>query len=231
MTTTILIIEDDPNISELIRLYAEKEGFRALVSPTADGAFELLPSKPDCIILDLMLPGLSGIDFLKQLRQESLVPVIIASAKSEELDTLLGLELGADDYVSKPFSPKELMARVKAVLRRSQASKEEATQEEEEVAFKDLAIDSLKMRVQRGGKMLKLSPIEFRLIHLFASHPGQVFSRDQLMAKVYDSDHHYVFDRTIDGHIKNLRRKLGDKPKKPKYIESVFGVGYKSKED
>lgn len=226
---TLLIIEDDENIAALVKRYAEKAGFRVIIA--LDGQIGLDYAQKvdaDCIILDLMLPQISGVDILKQLRKSKDTPVIILTAKEEEVEMLLGLELGADDYVTKPFKPNVLMARVKAVLRRSQPSLGNETPVTIQVGA--LRIDSVKHRAWLEDKELEFSPVEMRLISLLASHPGQVFSRDQLMEKVYEGKGKFVFDRTVDVHIGNIRKKLGDDPKEPHFIQSVFGVGYKFKE-
>lgn len=227
---TLLIIEDDPNISELIKLYAQQEGYRVLVADTGDGGLKMAQqASPSCIVLDMMLPGMDGRSILTELRKTSDVPVLFVTAKSEEMERIVGLELGADDYITKPFSPKELMARIKAILRRTQAGSSEEMKEALHVF--DLEILPQKMQVLQKGKKLELSALEFKLLYFLAAHPGQVFTREQLMKQIYDSDHALVFDRTIDGHIKKLRKKLGDKVKTPRYIESVFGVGYSFKEE
>jgi DNA-binding response OmpR family regulator len=224
--TTILIIEDDPKISDLLKLYCEQEGYRAISSETGPSGLELARQvNPDLILLDRMLPGMEGLDVLRQLRQTHQTPVLILSAKSDEIERVVGLELGADDYISKPFSPKEVMARIKAVLRRGQS----INRKDSPISIGELEMNAEKMTVTLDHKSIALSVLEFKLLHLLASNPGRVYSRDQLMDSLYDSKG-LVYDRTIDAHIKNLRKKLGDKPKTPRFIESVFGVGYKFKE-
>lgn len=226
---TLLIVEDDENIAALVKLYAEKAGFRALVALDGQVGLDYAEQMDlDCIILDLMLPSISGVDILKQIRKTKDTPVIILTAKEEEVEMLLGLELGADDYITKPFKPNVLMARVKAVLRRSQLSL--ANENPEIIQAGVLKLDSTKHRAWLGDKELEFSPIEMRLISILASHPGQVFSRDQLMEKIYEGKGKFVFDRTVDVHIGNIRKKLGEDPKQPRFIQSVFGVGYKFKE-
>jgi DNA-binding response OmpR family regulator len=226
---TLLIVEDDENIAALIKLYAEKAGFRAIVALEGQTGLEYAEQMDlDCIILDLMLPNISGVDILKQVRKTKDTPVIILTAKEEEVEMLLGLELGADDYITKPFKPSVLMARVKAVLRRSQASP--SKEKLEVIQAGALTIDCTKHRASLEDRELEFSPIEMRLIALLASHPGQVFNRDQLMEKIYEGKGKFVFDRTVDVHIGNIRKKLGDDPKQPRFIQSVFGVGYKFKE-
>lgn len=224
MHKTILIIEDDKKISELLRIYCQKDGFRTVQAfDGTDGLEKALQIKPDLIILDRMLPSLEGLEILKKVRQEYEIPFLILSAKSDEIEKIIGLELGADDYLSKPFSPKELMARVKAILRRSSS----ITSENPGLKFKDLELNPEKMLVTQSGIQIGMSVLEFKLLHFLVKNPGRVFSRDQLIQKLYSSSQSMVFDRTIDAHIKNIRKKLGDNAKKPKYIASVFGAGYK----
>ncbi|MFT7183759.1 MAG: two-component system alkaline phosphatase synthesis response regulator PhoP [Oceanicoccus sp.] len=224
--TTVLIIEDDQKITELLKLYCEQEGYRAITSETGPDGLQLAQeANPDVILLDRMLPGMEGLDILRELRKTHQTPVLILSAKSDEIERVVGLELGADDYISKPFSPKEVMARIKAILRRSQSVQEIQSSIHEG----KLEINPEKMSVKLDGETLTLSALEFKFLHLLASHPGRVYSRDQLMELLYDSKA-LVYDRTIDAHIKNIRKKLGDNPKTPLYIQSVFGVGYKFKE-
>lgn len=224
MQKTILIIEDDLKIAELMQLYLEKEEFRTVHSLTGTEGLELaLKIHPDLVILDRMLPEMEGLEVLRQLRTKYSTPVLIVSAKSDEIEKVIGLEVGADDYLSKPFSPKELVARVKAILRRSQPAERTGL---EILRFQDLVLDPEKMSVQQNGKTVALSALEFKLLYALARHPGRVYSREQLMQEVYESAS-LVFDRTVDAHIKNVRKKLKDDPKKPRYIASVFGVGYK----
>lgn len=223
---SILIIEDDPKIAALLTLYCEQEGYRVLHSDNGRRGLELaLQALPDLILLDRMLPEMEGLDVLRELRLHHQTPVLILSAKSDEIERVVGLELGADDYISKPFSPKEVMARIKAVLRRSHGLQE--TLAALHVGLLEIQPERMSARLE--GQELSLSALEFRLLHLLASHPGRVFTRDQLMESLYDSKAQ-VYDRTIDAHIKNLRKKMGDSPKTPRYIESVFGVGYKFKD-
>lgn len=224
MHKTILIVEDDPKITELIRLYLEKEEFRTLsAADGAEGVKLALQVKPDLLILDRMLPEMEGLEVLKKIRTQLDIPVLILSAKSDEIEKIIGLEVGADDYMSKPFSPKELIARVKAILRRTRA----AAPQSAVLHYKDLTLDPEKLLVLQNQKPLALSALEFKLLYTLAQHVGRVFTRDQLMSEIYDSSQSIVFDRTIDAHVKNLRKKLNDPSKKPTYIASVFGVGYK----
>jgi len=227
MQKTILIIEDDLKIAELMQLYLEKEEFRTIHSLTgSEGLALALKIHPDLVILDRMLPEMEGLEVLRQLRTKYSTPVLIVSAKSDEIEKVIGLEVGADDYLSKPFSPKELVARVKAILRRSQPA-EHAGQEA--LRIQDLILDPEKMSVTQEDKSIALSALEFKLLYTLARHPGRVYSREQLMQEVYESAS-LVFDRTVDAHVKNVRKKLKDNPKKPRYIASVFGVGYKALE-
>ncbi len=227
MQKTILIIEDDKKIADLIELYLQREEFRTVqINDGAEGLELALKIKPDLIVLDRMLPNLEGLELLKKLRTQLETPVLILSAKSDEIEKIIGLEIGADDYLSKPFSPKELVARVKAILRRARSQ----ISNSELLHYKDLSLDSEKMQVTQNGKILELSVLELKLLKHLMKSPGRVFSRKQLMEDLYDS-HSFVYERTIDAHIKNLRKKLHDDPKKPLYISSVFGLGYKLLDD
>lgn len=224
MKKTILIIEDDFKIADLIRIYLEKENYRSLIANDGISGLEMaLKVKPDLIILDRMLPGMEGLDVLRSVRKEHDVPILILSAKADEMEKIIGLEVGADDYLSKPFSPKELIARVKAILRRSTAANSTINT----LKVGELELNSEKFQAKYFGKIIELSPLEFKILYTLTKDPGRVFSRKQLMEAAYESSQNIVFDRTIDAHIKNLRRKLKDNSKKPKLIASVFGIGYK----
>lgn len=229
MNPLILIIEDDTKIADLVRLYLERDGYRVLVSHDGKEGLELaLKAKPQLLILDRMLPSMEGLEILKQLRAHSSLAVIVLSAKSDEIEKVVGLELGADDYVSKPFSPKELMARVKTVLRRMKPNgSAEASTGETMIRSGDLLLDHNKMLVELDEKEEQLSSMEFKLLFFLASHAGRVYTRDQLLSEVYASSQNLVYDRTIDAHVKNIRKKLKEDSKKPRFIASVFGVGYK----
>jgi two-component system response regulator BaeR len=218
---TILIVEDEAKIASLLRDYLEKTGgYRTHWVARGDEALEAFRDiSPDLVLLDLMLPGLGGLEVCKAIRLESQVPVIMVTALVEEIDRLLGLELGADDYICKPFSPREVVARVKAVLRRANPSPQS-------VPFSGLQIDEDSHQASINGKQLKLSPVEFALLSHLAAQPGRVFSRDQLMSSIY-SDYRIVTDRTVDTHVKNLRRKLEESGAGNDLIESVYGVGYR----
>jgi len=217
----ILIVEDEPKIAALLSDYLQAQGsFNSVIVERGDQALEMFLSKqPDLVLLDLMLPGLDGIEVCKQLRAQSQVPIIMVTARVDEIDRLLGLELGADDYICKPFSPREVVARVKAVLRRSEMS-------HDGMNLHGLEIDQEKILARLHGVKLPLTPVEFALLQALATHAGRVFSRDQLMNQMY-SDYRVVSDRAVDTHVKNLRRKLAEASGKDDMIKSVYGLGYR----
>src|SRR5438445_1985341 len=226
---TILVVDDEPKIVELARDYLEHAGFA--VRTAADGRAALDVARrehPDLIVLDLGLPGLDGVDVTRQLRRDSNLPVIMLTAGDDELDKLLGLELGADDYLTKPCSPRELVARVRAVLRRADASAEPATVEI--IRAGDLTLDLPRMRAELAGRSIDLTATEFQLLAALARQPGRIFTRSQLL----DAVHGVAFEsyeRAIDTHIKNIRRKLEPAPRRPRYILTVYGMGYKLAEE
>ena len=214
---TVLLVEDEPKIAQIVRDYLEHAGF-AVVS-TSDGASALALSrerKPDIVVLDLGLPRMDGLDVARHLRRESLVPIIMLTARVEESDRLAGLELGADDYVTKPFSPRELVARVRAVLRRADPDDGHGAT----LQRADLIIDSARMTVTRKGAPIDLTPTEFQLVAALARRPGRVFTRAQLLDAVR-GDEIEAFERAIDAHIKNIRRKLEVDSRRPRYILTV----------
>ena len=219
-TNKILIVEDEPKLAALLADYLTAASYKTQI--VADGR-EVIPAvkaaPPDLILLDLMLPGRDGIDVCRELRTFSQVPVVMVTARVEEIDRLLGLEIGADDYICKPFSPREVVARVRAILRRAQrgAAAPAAT---------GLTIDEAQYRAAFNGRELDLTPVEFRLLNTLAAAPGRVFSRQQLLDNLYE-DHRVVTDRTVDSHIKNLRRKLDEVSPEQELIRSIYGVGYK----
>ena len=216
----ILIVEDEPKLAALVGDYLRAGGYDS--SWVADG-LEAIPAiksrQPDLVLLDLMLPGRDGLDICRELRSFSNVPVIMLTARVEEIDRLLGLELGADDYICKPFSPREVVARVKAILRRARGNSEQ----DSGIA---LRIDEATHSAMFHGVPLELTPVEFRLLKTLAANPGRVFSRDHLLDNLY-LDHRVVTDRTVDSHIKNLRRKLQQVAPGQDPIRSIYGVGYK----
>ena len=218
----ILVVDDDVKTVQLVKLYLDRDGYRVLTAYDGIEALRLArEGHPDLIVLDLMLPGIDGLEICRTLRNESDVPIIMLTARVTDQDKLAGLDLGADDYVTKPFSPRELAARVRTVLRRLPGERGPA-----EIKHSDLTINFLKHEASLAGRVLKLTEVEFKLLGIFAREPGRVFSRAQLIEKAlgYDFD---GFDRTIDVHILHLRRKLEPDPKDPRYIMTVYGAGYK----
>jgi two-component system alkaline phosphatase synthesis response regulator PhoP len=219
----ILLVDDEPKIVKLARDYLERGGFQ--VTTAADGPAALAIArvdKPDLIVLDLNLPGMDGLDVCRRLRRESDVPIIMLTARVGETDRLIGLELGADDYIVKPFSPRELVARVRAVLRRAQGG----ILQPGLIRAGALEIDLDGHRASLEGEPLHLTRIEFKLLAFLAQHPGQAFSRQRLLDQLHGHSHD-GFDRSIDAHIKNLRRKIEPDPADPSYILTVYGVGYR----
>ncbi len=217
----ILVVEDEGKIAEIVRAYLEKENFNVTVAETGREAISALKQGFDLIILDLMLPDMDGEDICRTIRNDSDIPIIMLTAKSEEDDRIKGLGMGADDYVVKPFSPRELVARVKSLLRRVKGSKKS-------ISFNngDLVIDSSSFEIRKSGSPAVLTPTEFKLLQCLAEHPGQVFTRLQLINVILGYDFE-GYDRTIDAHVKNIRRKIEDNQKKPSYLRTVYGVGYK----
>ena len=223
MNETILVVDDEPKIVQLARDYLEKSGFQVLTSGDGQQALAITRQEhPDLIVLDLMLPGMDGLDVCRAIRRESDVPIIMLTARAEETDQLIGLELGADDYITKPFSPRALVARVRALLRRTQGN----LLQQETVRIGDLELDLRRKQLCLKGEIIHLTRSEFLLLETLAKHPGQPLSREQLLEKL----HGVVFDgvdRSVDSHIKNLRRKIEPDPADPIYIQTVYGFGYK----
>ena len=221
---TILVVDDEAKIVKTVRAYLENAGFRVAVAGDGQAALTAFRhERPALVVLDLGLPGIEGLDVARTLRKESSVPIIMLTARVDEADRLIGLELGADDYVTKPFSPRELVARVRAVLRRAGGEREQAPPP---IVAGEINIDLERRLVTVGGRAADLTPTEFELMTLLARHPGRVFTRLELLDRVQG----YTFEgyeRTVDAHIKNLRQKIEPDPKKPRYILTVFGVGYK----
>ncbi len=220
---TILVVDDEPKIVQLARDYLERAGFA--VQSAGDGKTAVAgvrAARPDLIVLDLGLPEMDGLDVTRALRKESNVPIIMLTARGEESDKLVGLELGADDYIVKPFSPKELVARVRAVLRRLESASSGA----EIVRVADVELDVPRMRATIGQRSVELTPTEFQLLAALAREPGRIFTRGQLLDAVrgvaFES-----YERAIDAHVKNIRKKIEPDPHEPRYILSVYGVGYK----
>jgi DNA-binding response OmpR family regulator len=223
MNELILLVDDEAQIVQQARDYLEHGGFWVLTAGDGKTALAVArQAQPDLVVLDLNLPQMDGLDVCRALRRESDVPIIMLTARVEETDRLIGLELGADDYIVKPFSPRELVARVRVILRRVRGEVRQSSV----LRAADLEIDLAGHRVMRGGEAIQLSRTEFNLLSLLAQHPGQTFTRAQLVDRL----HQVVFegvDRSIDAHVKNLRRKLEPIPGEPRYVLTVFGVGYK----
>jgi DNA-binding response OmpR family regulator len=217
----ILIVEDEEKISSLVKAYLEKDGYDVTVADTGQKAISAVKNGFDLIILDLMLPDMDGEDICHTIRNNSDIPIIMLTAKSDEEDRIQGLGIGADDYVVKPFSPRELVARVKAHLRRIKPAKES-------LSFNkgDLVIDSSQFEIRKKGSPVILTPTEFKLLQCLAGHPGQVFTRLQLVNVILGYDFE-GYDRTIDAHVKNIRHKIEDNQRSPVYLKTVYGVGYK----
>jgi two-component system alkaline phosphatase synthesis response regulator PhoP len=223
MTQKILVVDDEPEIVKLVRAYLERAGFAVVTAYEGNQALAIFRhDKPNLVVLDLNLPGMDGLDVCRALRRESNVPIIMLTARVEETDRLIGLELGADDYVVKPFSPREIVARVRAVLRRSEG----VPVQPEEISAAGITLDLMQRMVFVSDQPLDLTAMEFDLLALLVEHPGQVFSRLQLLDRVQGAVYE-GYERTIDVHVKNLRKKLGDDPQNPRYIETVRGVGYR----
>jgi two-component system alkaline phosphatase synthesis response regulator PhoP len=229
MTRTILVIDDEPGIVQIARDYLDRAGFRVITAGDGNTAVRLARSeRPHLIVLDLMLPGMDGLDVTRTLRQDPLtrtVPIIMLTALVEETDRLIGLELGADDYITKPFSPRELVARVRAVLRRSEGAATAGGMIQSDA----LRIDLERRSVRRAETPIELTATEFDLLAVLAREPGRPFTRTQLLEQVYDVSF-AGYERTIDAHIKNLRRKIEPDPQNPQYILTIYGVGYKFKD-
>ena len=224
---TILVVDDEPRIVELARDYLEHAGFRVLTASDGQAALDSARrDRPDLVVLDLGLPGLDGLDVTRELRRDGSMPIVMVTARDDEVDKLLGLELGADDYLTKPFSPRELVARVKAVLRRTDRPVEAA----DLIRVGDLQLDVPRMRTGVAGRSIDLTPTEFTLLATLARQPGRIFTRSQLL----DALHGVAFEsyeRAIDSHIKNLRRKVEPDPRQPRYVLTVYGVGYRLADD
>jgi DNA-binding response OmpR family regulator len=223
MSKKILVVDDEPQIVKVVKAYLEKSGYQVVTA--ADGQTALTAfrqEKPDFMILDLNLPGMDGLDVCKAVRRESNIPILMLTARVEETDRLIGLELGADDYVVKPFSPREVVARVRTIFRRTTTE----TPESNVIEVGQLKIDLEQHTVMLGSRLIELTPTEFDILAVLARQPKRVFSRLQIMEQA-QGDAFEGYERTIDAHIKNIRFKLEPDPKRPKYIHTVFGVGYK----
>jgi two-component system alkaline phosphatase synthesis response regulator PhoP len=221
--STVLVVDDEAKIARLVRDYLEAAGFRVVVAHDGKTALaQVRYERPDLVVLDLNLPGMDGLDVARAIRQERNTPIIMLTARVEETDRIVGLELGADDYVTKPFSPRELVARVRAVLRRTQDEAEPSAI----VRVGDLVIDPDKRAVARGEERIDLTTTEFDLLYVLARNPGRVFNRMELLDRVQGTAFE-GYERTIDVHVKNLRKKIEPDPREPRYILTVYGAGYR----
>jgi two-component system alkaline phosphatase synthesis response regulator PhoP len=220
---TILVIEDEPELVKVLRSYLEQAGFSVMSSGRGDHGLSLYEQKhPDLVILDLNLPGMDGLDVAREIRRKASTPIIMLTARVEETDQLIGLELGADDYIPKPFSPRVVVARVRALMRRSEPS----IAHNQVLRVADLEIDLDAHTVSRKDEIIELTPTEFSLLAALAAYPGRAFSRLQLL-EASQGNAYEGYERTIDAHIKNLRAKIESDPKNPIYVETVFGIGYR----
>jgi len=220
---TVLVVDDEPGIVRLVRDYLEHGGFRVVTAADGEAALRAARTvRPDLVVLDLGLPGLDGLDVTRALRREGALPIILLTARSDESDKLVGLELGADDYLTKPFSPKELVARVRAVLRRADGVQARPAV----IRAGDVQLDLDRLSVTVAGRRLDLTPTEFQLLATMARQPGRVFTRAQLLDAVHGVAME-SYERAIDAHVKNLRRKLEPDPRAPRYLLTAFGAGYR----
>jgi len=223
---SVLIIEDEKELVDVLEAYLKRGGYETLTAQSGDRGLDLWRKhRPNMVLLDLNLPGMDGIDVAHTIRKTDDTPIIMVTARVDEVDRLLGLELGADDYITKPFSPREVVARVRAVLRRVEKTSQKSG---ENIKYQDLEILPESFSVIKSSEEIDLTPTEFALLHLMVQQPGRVFSRLQLL-EMSQGVAYEGYERSIDAHIKNLRAKLGDDSKHPKYIETVFGVGYRVK--
>jgi DNA-binding response OmpR family regulator len=223
MSQKILVVDDELDIVKVVRAYLEQSDFRVITASDGEQALAVFRhEQPDLIVLDLNLPKLNGLDVCRAIRRNSNVPIIMLTARVDETDRLIGLEIGADDYIVKPFSPREVVARVRTVLRRSTSAPEQPAL----ITVSDLTIDPLKHEVRLHGRSIDLTPSEFNILLALASQPGRAFSRMELLDAA-QGEAYAGYERSIDVHIKNLRQKLGDEPRAPTHILTVYGVGYK----
>ena len=220
---TVLVVDDEPKIAQLARDYLEHAGFAVLLAGDGNSAVQAASTRqPDLVVLDLGLPGIDGLEVMRRIRASGSTPIVVLIARDTELDKLLGLELGADDYVTKPFSPRELVARVRAVLRRA----ERASTPSDRIAVGDLVLDVPRLRTTVAGRPIDLTPTEFSIVSTMARDPGRVFTRAQLLDAVHGIAIE-SYERAIDAHVKNIRRKLEPDPARPRYLLTVYGVGYR----
>lgn len=228
MNQKILVVDDELDIVKVVRAYLEQAGFRVVMASDGQQALAVFHhEKPDLVVLDLNLPHIDGLDVCRAIRREGNTPVIMLTARVEETDKLIGLEIGADDYIVKPFSPREVVARVRTVLRRSTSA---TPDQPASITLGDLTIDPLKHEVHLASRLIDLTPMEFNLLQAMTLQPGRAFSRMELLDAT-QGEAYEGYERSIDVHIKNLRQKLGDEPRNPTYILTVYGIGYKFNED
>ena len=226
MVETVLIVEDDRTTSDLIDMYLKRDGYKVIVAYDGiDGLRMARDANPNLIVLDLSLPGMDGREVCRTIRGESDIPIVMVTARVEEEDRLIGLDLGADDYVTKPFSPRELTARIRAILRRSNRNNSEG-RETDELKWNDIWVDQGKHSVTVNGNAIELTPTEFSILVLLTQRPGRVFTRGQVIDQVFGYDFE-GFDRSVDAHMSNLRRKVEDGVPSGTYIKTIYGVGYK----
>jgi DNA-binding response OmpR family regulator len=226
---SILVVEDEESIAEAVRARLANEGYRVRVTHDGPQAIQAVEAeRPDLVVLDLMLPGMDGLEVCKEIQKRDWIPILMLTARTDEADKIAGFSVGADDYLTKPFSPRELVARVRAIIRRLERIREMPPSEP--LARFDLALDSARRRVTKSGEEVTLTPLEFEILITMAKSPGMVFSRDQLMDRVWGY-RDYAGGRVVDSHVARIRRKLGDEAAEPTYIRTVHGVGYAFKED
>lgn len=226
MSYHIGLVEDDKNIQNIVSAYLNKEGYNVTILDTAEDALEIWETNPpDMWVLDIMLPGMDGYEFCKRIRQESDVPIIIISAKDDEIDKILGLELGGDDYLTKPFSPRELVARVKRLFKRAAPQIEQRPQQKNRLKVDELLIDTRERRIFWDGIEFEVTAKEYNMLHLFAENPNRAFSREELLLQIWGDDY-FGSDRAVDDLVKRIRKKLPDIP-----LETVWGFGYRLRKD
>ena len=228
-TKKVVVVEDEEAIAEAVRARLASEGYDVIVVADGPSAIDTVRrERPDLVVLDLMLPGMDGLEVCREIQKDQWIPVLMLTARTEEADKIAGLAVGADDYLTKPFSMRELMARVRAILRRIERI-QQSTRAESVTRF-DLTVDAARRRVHRADEEVPLTPLEFEILFTLARTPGVVFSREQLMERVWGY-HDYAGGRVVDSHVARIRRKLGDEAAEPKYIRTVHGVGYAFRED